>query len=173
VKKFSIVIGMFMMLLVSRAYSQKVAIDYDHKTSFESYKTYAWTKGTPTQNQLWDQRIVEGVDQQLQAKGFQKVSEEANPDLYVLYHGAVGQETQLNTMNMGGGWRWGGGMATTTVDRIRVGQLIVDIGDPKTKKLLWMASSSETLADNPDKNQKKLNQALQKMFKNFPPPPGK
>jgi hypothetical protein len=76
-------------------------------------------------------------------------------------------------MNMGGGWRWGGGMATTTVDHIRVGQLIIDIGDPKTKKLLWVATSSDTLADNPDKNKKKLDKALQKIFKNFPPPPGK
>ena len=31
---------------------------------------------------------------------------------------------------MGGwGWRWGGGMATTTVDQIPVEQLVVDIGD--------------------------------------------
>jgi hypothetical protein len=173
VKQYRIIIGLFMVLLVSRAYSQKVTIDYDHKTNFQSYKTYAWDKGTPIQNQLWDQRIIEGVDQQLQAKGFQKVSDGANPDLYVLYHGAIGQEAQLNTMNMGGGWRWGGGMATTTVDHIRVGQLIIDIGDPKTKKLLWVATSSDTLADNPDKNKKKLDKAMQKIFKNFPPPPGK
>lgn len=174
-KQFRIIIGLFMILLVSRAYPQKVTVDYDHKTNFQAYKTYTWTKGTPTKNQLWDQRIIEGVDQQLQAKGFQKVAEGADPDLYVLYHGAVDQEAQLNTMNMGGGWgwRWGGGMATTTVDRIPVGQLVVDIGDAKTKKLLWMANSSETLSDKPDKNQKKLTQALQKMFKNFPPPPGK
>lgn len=173
-KQLRIILGLFMILLASRAFAQKVTIDYAHKANFQGYKTYAWTKGTPLQNQLWDQRIIDGVDQQLQAKGFQKVTADENPDLYVLYHGAVGQEAQLNTMNMGGwGWRWGGGMATTTVDRIPVGQLVIDIGDAKTKKLLWMANSSDTLSDNPDKNQKKLNKALQKIFKNFPPPPGK
>jgi Domain of unknown function (DUF4136) len=83
-------------------------------------------------------------------------------------------DAQINTTNMGGwGWRWGGGIATTPVGQIPVGQLVVDIGDAKTKKLMWMANSSDTLADNPDKNQKKLNNALGKMFKNFPPPPGK
>jgi hypothetical protein len=77
-------------------------------------------------------------------------------------------------MNMGGwGWRWGGGMATTTVDKIPVGQLVIDVGDAKTKKLLWMANSSDTLADKPDKNQKKLDKALNKIFKDFPPKPSK
>src|ERR1700754_3735505 len=104
VKQYRIIIGLFMILLVSRAYSKKVTVDYNHKADFQGYKNYEWTKGTPIQNQLWDQRILEGVDQQLQAKGFQKVSEGANPDLYVLYHGAIGQEAQLNTMGMGGGW---------------------------------------------------------------------
>lgn len=61
-------------------------------------------------------------------------------------------------------------MQTTTVDKIPTGQLSVDIGDPKTKKLLWLGTASDTLSDNPDKNQKKLNSALQKMFKKFPPP---
>ena len=63
-----------------------------------------------------------------------------------------------------------GALATFTVDRIPVGQLVVDVGDRKTKKLMWMANSSDTVADDPDKNQKKLNNALAKMFKNFPPP---
>ena len=68
-KQYRIILSLFMILLVSRAYSQKVTVDYDHKADFQGFKTYAWTKGTPLQNQLWDQRIVEGVDQQLQAKG--------------------------------------------------------------------------------------------------------
>jgi hypothetical protein len=64
-------------------------------------------------------------------------------------------------------------MATTTVDKIPVGQLVIDIGDAKTKKLLWMANSSDTLSDKPDKNQKKLDKALNKIFKDFPPRPPK
>jgi hypothetical protein len=159
-----------MIAFATSAFAQKVTVDYDHGASFQGLKTYAWTKGTPIQNQLWDQRIIDGIDAQMSAKGFQKAAEGAEPDLYVLYHGAVGQEAQLNTTNMGGwGWRWGGGMATTTVDKIPVGQLVIDIGDAKTKKLMWMANSTDTLADNPDKNKKKLDKALAKMFKNFPP----
>jgi Domain of unknown function (DUF4136) len=61
-------------------------------------------------------------------------------------------------------------MTTTTVDKIPTGQLSVDIGDAKTKKLLWLGTSSDTLSDNPEKNQKKLSSALNKMFEKFPPP---
>jgi hypothetical protein len=62
------------------------------------------------------------------------------------------------------------GTSTTTVQNIPTGQLSVDIGDAKTKKLLWVGTSSDTLAaGNPDKNQKKLNKALDKMFQKFPP----
>jgi hypothetical protein len=156
------------------AWAQNVKVDYDRTLSFQPFKTYAWTVGTPAKNSLWDQRIIDGVDKQLAAKGFRKVEANSDPDLIVLYHAAIGQQEELNTTNMGGwGLRWGGGMATTTVERIPVGQLTVDIGEAKTKKLAWMGTSSDTLSDDPDKNQKKLQKALDKMFKKFPPLPVK
>ena len=87
-----------------------------------------------------------------------------------MYHAAVGQEVELNTMGpVGWGWRWGG-TSTTTVDRMPVGQISIDIGDAKTKKLLWLGTASGTLSNDSDKNIKKLNSALDKMFKKFPPP---
>jgi hypothetical protein len=153
------------------AYGQNVKVDYDKNANFSTYTTYAWTKGTPVENPLMDQRIVNGIDKQLAAKGLHKVDASANPDLLVLYHGAVSTETQLDTTNLGGwGWRWGGGMSTTTVEKIPVGRLVVDIGDVKTKKLLWLGDASDTLSDKPEKNEQKLNKALEKMFKKFPPP---
>ena len=176
-KYHRIVLALVLLLATGASYAQKVTVDYDHSASFQGMKTYAWAKGTPL-NQLWDARVIEGVDKQLAAKGFQKVDAGASPDLFVLYHAAIGQEQQLNTFDsgMGGwGWRWGGGMgmSTTTVQKIPVGQLTVDIGNAKTKKLMWLGASSDTLSDKPDKNQGKLNKALEKMFKKFPPPPGK
>jgi hypothetical protein len=62
------------------------------------------------------------------------------------------------------------GTSTTTVDKIPVGHLVVDIGDAKTKKLLWQGTAQDTLSDKPEKNEKKIESALEKMFKKFPPP---
>jgi len=164
------VAALIVVLLASAVWAD-VNVDWDKSADFSQYKTYTWGRGTPAKNPLWDQRIMESVDKQLAAKGLQKVAPDANPDLIVLYHAAVGSETQMNTTTTGGwGWAWGGGMATTTVDKIPTGELSVDIGDAKTKKLLWLGASNDTLADNPDKNQKKLDKAVEKMFKKFPPP---
>jgi hypothetical protein len=35
--------------------------------------------------------------------------------------------------------------------------------------LLWRGTSSDTLSDNPEKNTKKMDKGVEKMFKDFPP----
>jgi len=72
---------------------------------------------------------------------------------------------------LGGGWRWGGGFgeATTNVDHYRVGTLVVDLFDARTKKLVWRGSASDTLSNKSDKNIKDLDKGVQKMFDHFPP----
>jgi hypothetical protein len=152
--------------------AQNVRVDYDTNLDFSQFKTYAWEKGTPAKNTLWDQRIRDGVDKEMIEKGFQKVELSANPDLVVLYHAALGEQTELNTMGMGWGARWGG-RGTTSVDKIPTGQVTIDIGDAKTKKLAWMGTARDTLSNNPQKDEKNLNKALDKMFKKFPPPKAK
>jgi hypothetical protein len=167
---------LFVLLLMFAASgavrAQNVRVDYDTNLDFSQFKTYAWEKGTPAKNSLWDQRIRDGVDKEMIEKGFQKVELTANPDLVVLYHAALGEQTELNTMGMGWGARWGGG-GRTTVDKIPTGQVTIDIGDAKTKKLAWMGTARDTLTNNPQKDEKNLNKALDKMFKKFPPPKAK
>jgi len=155
------------------AWAQKVNVDWDKSAKFQGYSTYAWTKGTPAKNQLMDERIVAAVDNQMAAKGLQKAAAGTSPSLLVSYHAAVTDETQLNTTNMGGagwGWGWGGGTSTTTVQKIPMGQLVVDIGNPKTKKMLWQGTATDTLNDNPEKTSNKIDKAVEDMFKKFPPP---
>ena len=164
------------LFLPLAAHAQKVNVDFDKATDFSKFKTYMWATGTPVSNPMANQRIIAGIEAQLAAKGLQKVA--TNADLEVLYHGAVGQQTQLNSTNMGGwgyGWgRYGGmGTTTTTVQNIPTGELIVDIGDIQAKKFVWRGTASDTLSDNPQKNQKKFGKALAKMFQKFPPPPAK
>jgi hypothetical protein len=161
---------LLMTIVCSVAWAQDVKVDWDRAANFSGFHTYAWTTGTPAKNPLMGQRIVDGIDQRLAAKGLQKVDLNSNPDLIVLYHAATGSDTQLNTLGTGWGWGWGGGSTTTTVTQIPTGQLSVDIGDAKTKKLLWLGSASDTLSDKPEKNVQKIEKALDKMFKKFPPP---
>ena len=154
--------------------AQKVTVDFDKATTFTNFKTYTWKQGTPAKSPLMDQRVLGAIDKQLALKGLKKVDAESAPDLVVIYHAAVEYETQLNTIDMGGwnGWYgpyYGGGTSTTTVDKIPVGQLRVDIGDVKQRKLIWQGRATDTLSDKPEKVEKTINKASEKMFKDFPP----
>ena len=83
----------------------------------------------------------------------------------------------LNTFydGFGGGWGWrrfgGRGFweATTTTETYKVGTLVVDLFDTKTKQLIWRGAASDTLSNNSDKNIKNLDKGVDKMFKQFPP----
>lgn len=171
----------FLLVLSGATLAQKVTVDWDKGTSFSGYKTYAWAQGTPAQNPLMGNRIVEGIDAQLAAKGLQKVAPGGNPDIIVIYHAGRDTETRINTVDTGmygGGWGWwggyyGGGSSTTYIDKVQIGQLIVDIGDVKTKKYVWRGTANGTIPSKPEKGEALINKAVTKMFAKFPPPPPK
>ena len=172
IRIFSILAILFILTLSASA--QKVNVDWDKGVNFQGFRTYAWGNNTPAKNPLMDQRIVQGIESQLAAKGLQKVSIQDNPDLIVRYHAATDTQTQINTIDTGmygPGWRWGGmGSSTTYVDKIPVGNLVVDIGEFKDKKYIWRATATGTISDKPEKNEKTIDKALAKMFEKFPPP---
>lgn len=153
----------------------KVSVDYDHSADFGKYHSYSWLN-VKAGNQLWADRIQNDIDEQLTAKGWSKV--ESGGDASVGAFGSTKNQPTLQTFydGLGGGWGWRGwgggtGMATTTVENTPVGTLVVDLFDSPTKKLIWRSVSTETLSDNPDKNEHKLEKAVEEMFKKFPPAP--
>jgi hypothetical protein len=164
------------LLMSPAAYAQKVSTDFDKAANFAAYKTYAWAQGTPAKNPLFDQRITQGIEARLGAKGLTKSASAETADLLITYHAAVDVETQINSYNTGGwgygyGWGWGGGggMTTTNVQKIPVGQLVVDFADLKAKKFVWRGTASSTLSSKPEKAENTINKALDKMFENYPP----
>jgi len=50
-----------------------------------------------------------------------------------------------------------------------VGNLVVDIVDGATKKAVWRGEASAMVGEKPEKNTEKINKAVAKLFKNFPP----
>jgi hypothetical protein len=160
------------LLMPAASLAQKVTTDYDPKADFAAFKTYAWTEGTPSPNPLGEARIRAAVDERMAAKGLKLVAEA--PDIVVATHVVAKEQKELNTMGYGGyGWRWGGGMATTSIDTYIQGTLALDVYDAGSKQLVWRGIGTDTASDQPEKNQKKINKALDKMFKDFPPRPKK
>src|SRR3984893_4906051 len=159
-----------MLALASASFAGPVKTDYDHSANFGQYKTYSWEK-VSTRDPLVVNRIKDAVNGALTAKGWSQV--ESGGDVSVTATEITQNQQTLNTFydGFGGGRRFGGGFgdATTTTDTYKVGSLIVDLSDAKTKNLIWRGSSSDTLSDNADKNTKNLDKGVQKMFKHFPP----
>jgi hypothetical protein len=114
--------------------------------------------------------VVAEVEEALVGKGWKK-ADSATADAAVMLHGATETKKNLNTMYSGmGGWRFGGmGSAQTTVQEYKVGTLVVDIFDAKSKSLVFRGTAQDEMSEKADKNEKKLDKATAKMFKDFPP----
>ena len=151
-----------------------MTVDFDKQSDFTAYKTYAWAIGTPAKTPALAQRITEGIDSRLITKGLRKVEADAGPDLIVLYHAADGTNMQINTKNSGGynwGRRWDGGPdePTTGNQDFIVVELTVDIGDAKTKKLLWLGNGIDYRKGKQSQMESVIDKILDKMFRKFPP----
>ena len=146
-------------------------VDYSHSTNFASFRTYSWLR-VEAGNNLWTDRIRVAVDKELTAKGL--TLQPSGGDLGVAAMGRTRQEQTYTTFydNIGGGWFWRGlgpTTATTTVEETPIGTLTLDMFDASSKKLVWRGVSTKTLSDNPEKNEKKLEDAVNDMIKKFPP----
>jgi hypothetical protein len=151
------------------ATAQDVHTDYNHQIPFDQFHTYSWGQ-VKTDNPLWEPRVQRAVDKELEAKGWQRVDSGGQVTLSAV--GAVNDQKQYQTFYNGmGGWGWGGfgTTATTTVQNERVGTLVVDMYDSNNKQLIWRGTAADTLSENPEKNENKLQKAVDKMFKKFPP----
>jgi len=166
-------IGLLLALLAcSLTPAQDVTTNSMPGTDFSKYHTYKWVsiEGASYPNQILDTQIKESIDSQLASKGLTKTGSD-KADLYIGYQVSVDQEKQWNAYGMGGGPRWGGGMATAQQSTISIGTLVLDMYDPTTKQLVWTGRATKTLDSgaNQQKKQKNLDKAMQKLLKNFPP----
>src|SRR6202140_3255583 len=143
-KNVFVLIGM-LFLLAGKASAQQVKTDYDRGANFAQYKTYSWEQ-VKTQDALDVDRIKSAVNAALAAKGWTQV--DSGGDVSIVAVETTQNQQTLNTFydGFGGGWGWrrfgGGGFgglgeATTTTETYKVGTLVVDLFDAKTKQLGW------------------------------------
>ena len=160
------------LLAFGTALAQDVTTNFMPGTDFTKYHTYKWVtiQGATYPNQIVNAQIKEAVDSQLATKGLTKTDGD-RADLYVGYQVSIDQQRQWNAYGMGGGLRWGSGMATAQSSTINIGTLVLDMYDPSGKQLVWTGRATKTLdaSANQEKKQKNLDKAMQKLLKNFPP----
>jgi Domain of unknown function (DUF4136) len=175
------------------ALGDNVRTDYNHQADFTKYHTYSWGK-VKTTDPFYVDRIKQAVNQQLQSKGWQLVPSGGSVTIFANDNLHNQKETQTMYDGLGGdwgpgwgggwgwgGWGWGGGWggvggvgeATTSTTTQQVGNLVIDLFESNTKNLLWRGLATADLSTNAAKNTKSLDNDIGKMFKGFPPKPGK
>ena len=183
-KKSCFLMIAFLLAGVSSAVAQDIRYDFDKEKDFSKYKTYKWVpiKGAELPDELTQKTITSAIDAQLATKGLTKTDTD-NADLYVGYQTALGQEKEYTSFNTGwgygpgwgGGWYGYGGMSTGTTygstSTVYVGQLDLSMYDSAAKQLVWRGSASKTLDPKakPEKKQKNINKAVEKLLKKYPP----
>ncbi len=163
-----------------------VHTDYDKHADFSKIHSYCWGQ-VSTADPMYQQRVKDQVDKDLQARGWQQGSG-GNCEAQVFAKGNVHNQTELQTYytgvggGWGGGWGWGGwgwrsgwwgpgmgGETTTTEVNKPVGSLVIDIFDTQTKNLIFRGIAEGDISKNPDKNTSHIDKDIDKMFDHFPP----
>jgi Domain of unknown function (DUF4136) len=164
-------IALFTFLLLCLAstamLAQQVSVNYNHNASFAQYHTYAWGSDDKNkiQNSILAQVAQQDVEAAMQQKGLQKVQESQNPDIILTANGGEHEQTSYNAWGMRG---IGGGMGGISPQQNYETTMIVSLYDLKQKELVWRGIAENTLSNNGNKNQKNVEKAVEKMFKQWP-----
>ncbi len=164
--------------LVACVPSLRVRTDYDPEGEFERIVTFHSTVATGWHNDLAERRVQRAIDSALVAHGWRKAESAESADAIVAIHGATEMRRSITTfyddpMWHGWWWRgwrfWGPPRPTVVVRDFRVGSLVVDIFDARTKHVVWRGEADGELADQRADRREQVHDALSRMFRDFPP----
>lgn len=167
---------LLLLFIVASCDSVQVYSDYDKAVDFKQYKTFAFMKSGIDKVEISDldkKRILNAIDQQMQAKGFTKSE---NPDLLVNIFTKSREEVSVNQFNAGWGYGWGYGWnpymmygGHTTVSSSTEGILYIDLIDAKKKELIWQGEGTGTLSKNMDRKDEIVNNIVTQILAQYPP----
>jgi len=159
-----------------------VKYDYAQETDFSQMQTYDWlpTPEGADINDISVERVKKAVNAELKAKGLQLSSQD--PDFMIAEHMGAEEKVQINNWGYaygpydgywGGHWGRGGSGASRGVSEYRYeeGTLILDFVDAETNKLIWRGAAKAEIdrTNTPEKKDKLVAEAVQKILKSFPP----
>ena len=94
--KFRFVIVAALLAIVTPLWAQKVRVTYDKQMNFAQFKTFAWAPHGAVAHPMLAANVVGAIEQELKARGLQKVTIDENPGLIIQVYGSIDQETSFN-----------------------------------------------------------------------------
>ena len=151
--------------------SGKVKVEYDHATDFATYKTFAWASfQDPAPNPANHIRVTRAVERELEAKGFAKVSPD-EASVFVRYQGRLDKKiTSTPSQSESPGQQPSNKRTMVNFGKVKVGTLILELWDGRTKDLVWQARESmpEPAAD---RMEDAINKSVKRLLGEYPPKP--
>ena len=163
-----------------------VSSDFDPAADFSKLKTFAWQD--PPQgmegwsgrvSQLTHERIRSAIDDTLVARGYAKAASPESADFEVTYRAAVKREIEAYpaTTSVGyghygrGGYGYGYGYGGTEIRTYDRGTLVIDVFDPRAKKLMWRGTAKGTVDEDrsPEEREERVREAVAMVLERFPP----
>jgi hypothetical protein len=152
----------------------RVATDYDAKTDFTTYKTFAFYKKGIDKAKISDldkRRILRAIESEMLAKGFTKSN---NPDLLVSIFAKSRKKVNIDTR---AGYPNGFGYPSyyylnnsVRVTKQTEGTLFIDLIDAKNKKMIWQGIGSGALrAKTGPKKEEKIQFFVKEILLKYPP----
>jgi hypothetical protein len=184
--KLSSVLLIF-VFFISACNSVKVVADYDMKTDFTQYKTFAFYKKGIDKAQISDldkRRILKAVEAELMAKGFTKSE---TPDLLVNIFTKSQKKVDIYNNNfygagfygagLYGGWYGGwypwyyGPNYGMQISEYTEGTLFIDLIDAHKKELAWQGIGSGGLSTsgNVPKKEERIKEFVNQIMAQYPP----
>ncbi|MFZ0707983.1 MAG: DUF4136 domain-containing protein [Candidatus Korobacteraceae bacterium] len=178
--RFVLYLALILLLVTAASARDKISVSYAKGFNFSQYKTYAWAEHGAVAHPLLAADIVGAIDQELQARGLQKVT--SNPDLIIQIYGSLDTDMTMYSNDplyagSGGippfdpgmtGPAFVGFYGNTSVT-VHKGEMIVDLIDAKSKKLVWRGVATESVSSHDaEKLIDEVNGAISKMFKEYP-----
>jgi len=146
--------------------------DFDRKYNFKQLKVYEWLPVSQDEDirHIDVERVRRAVNKDLRFKGFRL----ATGNAHFLIALSVGTQNRSTVVGDNSGWdRFSGGTGprTARVVNYQEGNLRLDFIDSKTKKIVWQGEARAVLSErpSPQKVEARINEAVGKMLRDFPP----
>jgi hypothetical protein len=173
--KYLLLLSALLIVGVGGVAAQSANVTFDKNTDFSKFKTYKWVtiRNAQQLDQLTEDQLIGTLQVGLSRKGLTK-SDSDNADLFIGYQMTRNNQKQSTDYNVGGAYGSAGGSsasAATSTTTVHSGRLVLDMYDPAKKQLLWRGVVSDAIdaSAKPEKKQKHLDRAVEKLLKDYPP----
>ena len=169
--KFIKLLPLVLVLFLASCSTVNVTTDYDSKTDFNEYNTFAFYKKGVDKVEISDldkKRILRAIETELTAKGMTKSE---NPDVIINIFANTSKKINVYNDNnyFWRPWYYGPNF-NTRISQYNQGTLFIDMIDNKKKELVWQGIGSGALSlKSVAKKEERIKEFVAEILAKYPP----